>query len=390
MNRRAPEHSLPLFLLAVALIPAFWEAQGVVWLAPWCLTFGLYFTSALLGVLSVWFMVGWGSWRPSLLEIGVGLLSVLLLCAVGEGAIRLLHPPAASASFVEISGKTKPFVTDARLGWRFASDQILEWRRGSANGRYRLNAKGFRVVTSTAARVKGVLHPTIAFIGDRLTFGGEVASSATFASRVGAGLKLTSINLAVPGYGFGQQLHLLQDEALPQKPKVVVVAFADPTCVDAAVAPSAVQTWDQPRYTVTETGLHLGEPNPPPGDVFRWLDAQSELWRGLWQVDSFFGRYIPWGERTLARRRLLIRMYRTAKTAEVPILFVRLPAPTAFEHPFLQDTFHAIGAMYLDLGHSGIRRPRKVRTDDGRYLSPEGHAWVAQEVRRSLNRLLDG
>ena len=387
MNQRAPEHSLPLFLLAVALIPAFWQAQGVVWVAPWCLTFGLYFVSALLGVLSVWFMVGWAAWRPSLAEILLGAAVAVFMIAVGEGLARLATSPPDVGTSMKASASDTVFLKNDRFGWQFKPNQTVEWRQAKRRGQYRIGQDGFRTVTSTLPVPRSGPRPTIVFAGGDLTFGSKVASTATFAARTAAALGYLPQNVGMPGFNLHQVLHVIQDNLAPP-PHAIVVAFADPTARANAAAPLSVRGWPRPAYSVTETGLHLNPP-PSPSPVFDLLSTHSQLWAVLWRLDEYLGRFVDWGDASLTRRRVLVRMYRAAKAAKVPILFVRLPAPNAFDHPSLQDTFHTVGARYVDLGRADIVRPPRLLLPNSPYLTPEGHAWVAREIRAPLRRLLD-
>ena len=394
MNRRGAENAIPLLLLAVAGCPALWVAQGAVWVAPWCLTFTLYFLSSLLGVLSVWWMVGWSSWKPSVGEAGGVVLGLVVLVAVAEGGARLdsrwsaYRAPARARLARASSVPAPPFVADARLGWRLGPDVSFDWTVAGASMTYRGATNGFRVVTSTLAGLKGGDSPLVTVGGD-FSFGIGVSSRRTFGARVATAMQRTPQLFALPSYDMLQRAAVMADPGLATKPHAILVGFVDPGWRRLAPpAPGLNEMSLAPPHVTDDGTVDRRRDDAQAAPPLRWLEAHSALWQALYAVDRALGRYFVWGDVAMTDQRIFARMYREAQAAAVPVLFVRLPLPEASPHPFLEDIFFALGAPYLDLNDPRWRRPGPLHDPKSGLLDRAGHEWVAQRIKAALDRHL--
>ena len=387
MNRRGPENAIPLFLLAVLMIPALWTAQGVVWSAPWCLTFSLYFVGTGLGLISVWLMVGWSVWQPSVAEVSVYVLGLLLLAGLTEGIARLLPGAAHGPSF---GLSTKPskigpgFVPDAAFGWRLAPGSVATWDGPGNIDAYSADADGFRAVTSTAPATAAPL----VFVGDDVTFGTGVAAEQTFGALAAAAMKRPTTLRALPGYGPAVTLNVLVEEALPAAADILVVPFIDPGWRAIVPGPAGSASWPRPTFLVDAGEVRLWDRDDTAEPTFRWLLENSAGWRGLYALDRQLGRFMAWGGDAIVYQHVFTQMVERAAEADRQLLFVRLPLPVPTEHPFFQDVLHALGAPYLDLAGISARAPADLHFPGTALLNAKGHRWVAVRLRRRLARLL--
>lgn len=392
MNDRGPENAIPIVLAAVALAPATWTAQGVVWLAPWIVTFALYFLSAFSAVFGAWLMVGWSTWHPSRLEILRLAGAALVFFGIAE-LLAGLSPAPRSRPAVTGPAARQHFVADPSLGWRLRPRHSAGWPAVNPHP-YASGPGGFRVETSTPAtsEPRPARRRPIAFVGGSSTFGVGVRFAETFAARVAAEIGRPVDNFAQPGFRIDQTALAAQHLALTSTPAAAVFAFVDP---DRPLE-VGVEGFTAPRFVVDGGALRLRTPDDRPSPAFRWLRQHSQLWALAFEVDHRLGRSIEWGDGSAVLKRVLVEQYRRSQAADVPMLFVRLPvrrpplntdAPAAY--PLVQDTLHQVGAPYLDLGGSGPVRARLEHFRADGHLNAAGHRWVAQQIGPALARLLD-
>ena len=388
MNRRGPENAIPLVLLAGLLIPAVWTAQGVVWRGPWSLTFGLYCLGTALGVFAIWLMVGWSVWRPSLLEILVGVLMLAAGVLVVEITGRLVFGWTADPPLAAVAAPAKGeggFVPDQRLGWRMRAGESVAGDDGPGPPlRYMASRAGFRTVTSTAPR----RAHRVAFVGDGLTFGAGVPSEATFAARAAAMLDRRPVLRALPGLSSAAILNLFDEVVASDRLAAVVVAFVDPSWRRHQPIPAPLRVWPRPRFIVDDGIVRLRTAKDRLAPSFRWLRTHSALWASLYSLDRYVGRFTAWGDDAVIDDHVFTLVVERAQARRRRVLFVRLPSPTPTDSPHTQDVFHRLGAPYLDLGRPTAHAPRSIHYPGTVLLNPQGHEWVARKVRKRLVRLL--
>ncbi len=384
LTRRGAENGVPLVLLAALILPATWVARGYGWVAPWNLTFGLYFGSALLGVLGVWFMVGSCRWYPALMEI-LGLVGgILVAAALSELAIRLFRSPAPPIAGVP-SGLLEP---DPRLGWRLVAGSEVKSEDGF-EVRYVIDDRGFRTAPRSTPPRTGPNSPLLVTIGAERTFGVGVDSEATFTNRLADDLRFEGANLGVPYYGIDQMALVLEFNAIPRHPRLIVVAFTAPPGRPSMV-PRVASEISAPEFINDHGALRLRTEDDDQRRLpaVAWLEANSALWAALYEADLWIGAEVEWGAASSHLRRVLERIHRLTETAHVPVMFVRLPTPRSADYPFVEDVLHSLGSTYVDLAGSHTRRPPDIFRADGT-LSASGHRWVADSVRPALVRMLE-
>lgn len=166
-------------------------------------------------------------------------------------------------------------------GWspRPSSTTLVEGKR------VRFNARGFRG-RELGPRVPGG-NTRVVILGDSVAFGLGVEDTETFAQLLDARENgLEAANLAVQGYGPGQELLVLRHEGLRVAPDVVVLAFC--AANDLADALLTVSLYDgvtpTPRFRLEGSVLVLEDENLRPGHLRRlqrWLGDYSQLFNRL-------------------------------------------------------------------------------------------------------------
>jgi hypothetical protein len=124
--------------------------------------------------------------------------------------------------------------------------------------RITLNAHGFRGRALSAASRAG--RTRVIVLGDSIAFGFGVSDEETFTYLLDArDNRIEAANLAVPGYGPGQELLLLLREGLAYEPDVVVLAFCQANDLVDATLP--VSLYDgvtpKPRFRLEAGALVL-------------------------------------------------------------------------------------------------------------------------------------
>jgi hypothetical protein len=164
-------------------------------------------------------------WRAGAVTLGVlGSLAVLEVAA----AARLVHWELVLRS---LRGEQQHYVPDADLGFRHAAGIRRSVRpRSDVEVRWRLPASRADLVTVTYDR-RGYRNPTeltradIVLIGDSYVQGDYVSDEQTVSSLLQGRLGQPVANLGVAGYGTAQELIVLERDALPLDPRIVVWFF---------------------------------------------------------------------------------------------------------------------------------------------------------------------
>lgn len=135
---------------------------------------------------------------------------------LAEGVLRFFpllrpHPRTYVGEYDNSRPRHRGFVPDPLLGWRMRPNAPL------------INAQGFRAPFDFPPNqdCKG-----IAFAGGSFTYGVEVGYQETFASLIQAGVPGScAYNMGVPGFGLDQTWLTVRTQALPLRPRLVVVTF---------------------------------------------------------------------------------------------------------------------------------------------------------------------
>jgi hypothetical protein len=251
-------------------------------------------------------------------------------------------------------------------------------------------------------------------LGDSIAFGVGVSDEDTFVNLLEArNHGIEAANLAVQGYGPGQELLVLLGEGLRQDPDVVVLAFCLDNDLADAVLP--VSLYDgrtpQPRFRLEGDRLVLdasGLRSTPPQRLAQWLSDYSYLFNLLStlgpKVEATGGPHWTKLKHEALRDeehavRLSVAIVRRMDTVcrERGIAFVVAAFPhwhTYRSKPWLHERFleslGAEGIAVLDMSKRFVARGETywaVALDLNGHLSPRGHAIAADELESVIGRV---
>lgn len=340
--------------------------------------------------------------RPAELLLTAGaVLAAGLSLGAAELAFRRLAPP------VELDGQALAdlHLYSERYGWELRP----HFRGRVAGARVTINARGYRGRLHPEQPVPG--RPRRLLLGDSIAFGYRVHDEQTFAHLLEADGTAEVANLAVEGWGTGQELLRLEHELERQRPATVVLNV----CLENDVvdnwlgahlydgrSPQPYFRLEQGRLALHAEHLRLPAwrrlalgleresllfarltrrpPAPaPPGAGARWRLAKEEVLRDA----------RPALELTFA---LLRRAGQLCRDAGSQLLVTLHPNKRALEgRPSLREAFLAApelrGIERLDLAASYLERgltPSDLFLDGSGHLNPRGHALVAELLRERL------
>src|SRR5262245_25594440 len=159
--------------------------------------------------------------RDHLVNIGVSIAVLVVVCILGEAAVRAWGPHLDAGNFPErLPGSPRR--------WR-----LIPGGKGVVGGEaLTINSLGMRDHEYPLAKPPGVTR--IAVLGDSYTFGNAVPLSKTFVKVLERGLngdtaaggaRFEVMNFGVKGYDTSQELATLREVALPLDPDVIIVAY---------------------------------------------------------------------------------------------------------------------------------------------------------------------
>jgi len=165
-------------------------------------------------------------------------------------------------------------VHDETFGWRYQRGARLRHATDEFDVEIAINDHGFREQHPSFPADP----PAIVALGDSLTFGWGVEAGETFSQHLADDLPATVWNLAVSGYGTGQEALVLGrglDALFPEAaPRVVLVTFCANDVEE--VARDVMYGKSKPRFVLAGEELVL-ENVPIPSDLL----GRSHLWRSL-------------------------------------------------------------------------------------------------------------
>lgn len=340
---------------------------------------------------------------PELLLAGASLLALGLGLWCAELAFRAWAPPA------ELEGRALAdlHVYSERYGW----EPRPRFRGRVAGARVTINARGYRGRLHAARPTPG--RPRWLLLGDSVTFGYRVHDEQTFAHLLEAGGRAEALNLAVEGWGTGQQVLRLEHElARARATGVVLNLCLENDVVDNWLgahlydgrSPQPYFRLEQGRLVLHDAHLRLPAwrrpgpwlerhsllfarlarapaPPPPPGAGARWRVAKEQVLRDP----------RPALELTLA---LLRRADQLCRAAGARLLVVLHPNKRALQgraslREALLSAPELDGIERLDLAQSYLERgltPAELFLDGSGHLTPRGHELVAELLRERLGR----
>jgi hypothetical protein len=261
----------------------------------------------------------------------------------------------------------------------------------------------------------------VVVIGDSVAYGLDVSDEETFAQILDSrrnGLEVT--NLAVQGYGTGQQLVKLEREGLPLHPDVVLLAYCENNDLADTLSPSFLynERVPKPHFELTASGLRLREAHLRTG-LLRWwstwlLDHSQLFYRTVALIQPreagtlhlLHGgpdEAVHWTERKarlLEREEaglrltaaLIERMQADARSENAQLILAVFPGRAAFRNGSritrrLSEIAAANGIAFVDLAQElrgAATTYRGFAQDKLGHLSPQGHRLVADVLEPIL------
>lgn len=334
---------------------------------------------------------------PLLLSVGTS--AVLVLIIVGAERLARWYEP-------DYLLRTRGFhVFSETYGWtpREGASFVLEGKRVS------FNARGFRGRDLAIAKARD--RTRVVVLGDSIAFGLHVSDEETFAHLLDVrdnGIEVA--NLAVQGYGPGQELLVLMREGLRLDPDVVVLTFCLANDFAEAVLP--VSLYDnrtpKPRFRLVGDWLVLDDQNLQRSArqrVHQWLADYSHLSSRAWALvprrEPPLGPH--WRERYNGAIRdeayalqlnlaLVRRMNALCREREIVFLVAVFPDRHSFPvKPRLAERFlqslDSDGIQVVDMTvpfSAAGPRLKAVALDGVGHLSPFGHALTAGVLERHI------
>jgi lysophospholipase L1-like esterase len=268
-------------------------------------------------------------------------------------------------------GRALLFRHDPELGWAPVPNASATFT-GTRTINVRNNSLGLRDVEPAPAR-----KPTVLVLGDSFVWGYDVEANERFTELLRAKLPDARIvNAGVPGYGTDQEYLLLARVWSTFKPDVVVLMF----CTGNDRADNSANMRNGGYYKP-------------------YLERAGD---GAWH---FAGQPVPWSRHVYFRDNALARhlwLARAAVTGYVQLAHpeVEVPDPTERLVDMMRETVEARGAKFLvglqyhEARLEAVLRERGIPSTafdgaptypgDGFHWTPEGHAVVAQRLKRLL------
>lgn len=342
-------------------------------------------------------------WRPEWLLAGGSLLACASFLALAELGLRLADPDYLDERPAVAIDRLHRY--SERYGWELkpGAHQLDDGKPVS------VNALGYRGQPLPQRPASG--QQRVVMLGDSVTFGTYVSDGQTFADVLQArdnGLEI--VNLAVQGYGLGQELLRLEREGLAYEPAVVVANIC--LANDFADIMLPVFLYDgrhpKPYFSLRGGQLELRDAHLQLGWRARlglWLAERSVLYRHLARrpVEEPRAAEEHWTER---RRKavldgaaaeelmaaLIVRLRREVERDQARLVLVahpskasyrgngdwlervaRQPGLTGLQVVSLKDAYRAAGLPYDALALDGIG-----------HLSPQGHRLAADALLTAL------
>ncbi|MGE5126890.1 MAG: SGNH/GDSL hydrolase family protein [Betaproteobacteria bacterium] len=330
--------------------------------------------------------------------MGGSCVSVALALVAAEGLARRWAPDYLS--------RTRGLYVHSRTyGWVGRPGAVAPM----GSGRISLDARGYR--TRPLAPPGADSRTRVIVLGDSIAAGYGVSDEQTFPRLLDARDNGIAVeNLAVEGYGPGQELLVLRRDALRQQPDVVVLAVCLRNDLVDSALPVALYDGVTPRPVFRLVGGQLVLDDSPvrrtaAGRALQWLSDYSHLFNRL---SALVPRPAIVQERTWRYRKrevlsdadyafrlamaLIEEMRNECRRRGIPFLIATFPNGVSYElRPQLQERLHAAlraeGAWVLDMGarfHALGLTPAELALDDVGHLTPRGHLVSCEILEREI------
>jgi hypothetical protein len=270
-------------------------------------------------------------------------------------------------------------VHDEAFGWRYQPGAELRHATDEFDVRVAINAQGFRVQDPGFP----LELPAVVALGDSLTFGWGVESNETFAHHLAGDLQAPVWNLAVSGFGTGQEALILGrqlDQLAPDAaPRVVLVTFCSNDVEE--VARDVMYGKSKPRFVLEGEELVL-ENVPVPED----LTGRSHLWRSLRRHLGESTRERLTQDEVDEARRVVLHLYSAMaqESERRGAAFVVVDTGSDWLGPALADV---AGVHYVDVAgalRAAAHAGEPVAFPEDGHWTARGHRIVAETIAAFL------
>ena len=319
-------------------------------------------------------------------------LLVPLALALGtfglEAALRVLDiAPPQPRGRVGAFPPPKPtdFVPDPEIGWRMRPDHSFTWSVEGRDITYSADGEGFRCDPAAAPRQAS---RWIAVVGDSNAWGHGVELSESFGGLVESALDDVRVRtFGMPGFGLDQVWQTLRHHVLPRRPDLVIVGIVRDDFRRSLFVSVTREGIEKPAFTLEDGRLRRLTPEDRLPAPLEWLERHTHLWTAWHKVWIRAGYRYRVGRWWTLNAAILDAIRADCAAAEVPVLFVRLPAWDDEVFDSLGRYMRETGAHYVDPFDTPLPGEGALFTRD-RHVDARGHRWVARSLLGWLERHL--
>ena len=329
------------------------------------------------------YLLSWANWLLLTASVCLSIAAVEVALRLFAKSSAFRAPPRAVVGEFQ-NRPSRNFVVDPRTGWRMRPGVQFRWTIEDGTHDYQANRLGFRSPHDFEA---DMAEPTIALVGESFTFGTGVEYGVTYGALIEANLASgTVLNFAMPGFGLDQMWMSIRHQVILLKPDLVVVGFVDEDFGRSLTAFRPGEGFNKPTFELdANTRLRPQRPADRPHAIVRFLERHSALWNlaNVWLRNLSY--HWPMGEWLVKNAALIEAMVSDARSAEIPIVIVRIPNRAWRPFPTLRARLQENGVPYLDLADPGLRPQTDLHFKSDSHINTAGHAFVARHLGRWLD-----
>jgi len=216
--------------------------------------------------------------------------------------------------------------------------------------------------------------------GDSFTWGYGIKYEDTFAALTESALPGYCVdNMGMPGTGLDQMWQTVRTQALPLRPRLVVVAFISQDLTRSEEAYSAFMGFNKPTYLLVDGRLVPETASERPNFLVRFLQRHSSLWRVGRLASRTVSHFLPYGEWWHLNAAILDQIRDDCHSAGVPALFIYIPTRDWGAFPTLRSYMASAQANFIDLSRGEFTLTRDMYLPDG-HLNEKGDRLVADAI----------
>lgn len=273
--------------------------------------------------------------------------------------------------------ETPNFVPDPILGWRLRANHVIRWDTSEYVSSASSNEEGFRDPRTFSPKDRPII-----VLGDSFSFGSGVNDDETYSARLEQALQGPPVyNLGIPGFGVDQVWLTLRHEALPLKPRLVIVGIVEVDFERSLVTYDPGKTGARPSFVLHDGMLVPREPVDSTGRLVGYLKGSSHVWALIQAAGRAAAYHFPVGEWWTLNAALLAAIQTDCERAGVPVVFVRIPTKEWKAFPTLRKFLLSQDAEYIDLAEGLDQASAQVLFFPiDSHPNAAGHAYIAERV----------